>query len=342
MILVNKNKLAIYYGLMLVLFILIGVSSFFFNYFYNLRGEDLSIEKMVVSESNKMSYNVKQFDNAFFKTSSEETNYVMSLVDNINTYFNVSTAFSSPVEGEYSYFIKGYIIMHQGSEEVKKEIYSGEINKYKLEGSVINLSSNFDIDLDKIIAEYQNQVNNLGINVTSEIVYDINYNYAVFSNKLSKSIANSKTLKVEIPINDITNIKITEDKDDIRNEFSELNKDDNIVYVIVCLEFLGAIIIFILLIVLIVKRVNGQVSIYQDKLNKILDKYESDLVNLSELPDLTNYDVLFVNDFEDILETARKLKLPINYIEVIKKHEATFMVLQDNQVYVYKLNSKNA
>lgn len=342
MILVGKNKIALYYGLMVVLLVLIGVSSFFFNYFYNLKGEDLSIENMIVSESNKMSYNVKQFDNEFFKSSSEETNYVLSLVDNINTYFNVSTAFSSPVEGDYSYFIKGYIIMQQGTEEVKNEIYSSDISKYKIDGSVINLSSNFDIDLDKIITEYKNQINNLGITVTSKIVYDVTYNYTVISEKLGKNLANSKTLKLEIPISDITNIKVTENKDEMRNEFSELNRDDNQIYNIICLEFIGAIIIFILLIVLIVRRVNGQVSVYQDKLNKILDNYDKDLVYLKELPDLTKYDVIFVSEFDDILETARKLNLPINYIEVIEKHEATFMVLQDSQVYVYKLNSKNA
>ena len=89
MILVKNNKVNLYYGLMVVLLVLIGISSFFFNYFYNLRDEDLSIENMIINESNKMSYNVKLFDNEFFKSSSEETSYVLSLVDNINTYFNV-------------------------------------------------------------------------------------------------------------------------------------------------------------------------------------------------------------------------------------------------------------
>ena len=139
----KNNKVNLYYGLMVVLLVLIGISSFFFNYFYNLRDEDLSIENMIINESNKMSYNVKLFDNEFFKSSSEETSYVLSLVDNINTYFNVSTAFSSPVSGEYSYFVKGYIVMHQGDEEVKNEIYSSDVFKFNVDGSVINLSSNF-------------------------------------------------------------------------------------------------------------------------------------------------------------------------------------------------------
>lgn len=338
----KDNKTFLYYGLMVVLLVLIGVSSFFFNYFYNLRGEDLSIENMVISESNKMSYNVKNLDNEFFKSSSEDTSYVLSLVDYINTYYNISTAFSSPVSGEYSCFVKGYIVMHQNGEEVKNVIYDGDVARYTINGSVINLSNTFDIDLNSIYNEYQNQIKNLGINVQSEVRFDVIYNYQVFSEKLGKSIVNSRTLNVVIPISDITNIKISEDKDEMRNEFSELNQDDNAIYVVICLEFLGAIIIFILLIVLIVKRVNGSLSVYQDRLNKILDDYSSELVNLSELPDLTKYDVIFVQGFDDILEIARKLNLPINYIEVIEKHESTFMVLKDYQVYVYKLNSRNA
>ena len=63
----KNNKVNLYYGLMVVLLVLIGISSFFFNYFYNLRDEDLSIENMIINESNKMSYNVKLFDNEFFK-----------------------------------------------------------------------------------------------------------------------------------------------------------------------------------------------------------------------------------------------------------------------------------
>ena len=113
-------------------------------------------------------------------------------------------------------------------------------------------------------------------------------------------------------------------------------------YLIICLEFLGAIIIFILLIVLIVKRVNAQVSIYQEKLDKLLKKYGGYLINLKELPDLTEYDVLFVKSMDDLVEASEKTTTPISYIEVVEKYESTFMVLNKKKAYVYKLNSKNA
>lgn len=68
----KKNKVMLYYGLLVVLLILIGISSFFFNYFYNLRNEDLSLEDVSIREKNQMSYNVRLFDNEFFKSSMEE------------------------------------------------------------------------------------------------------------------------------------------------------------------------------------------------------------------------------------------------------------------------------
>ncbi len=337
----KKNKVALYYSLIVVLLVLIGISSFLFNYFYNLRGEDLSLEEMTINEANKMSYNVKLFDNEFFKSSDEETNYVLSLVDNINTYFNYSTVFSSPVVGEYSYYVKGSVIMEENGEKVSNEIYRGDTASYNVNGSVINLSSSFDIDLDAVVRAFREQVLNLNLNVDSVIRYDVVYSYKVYSDELAKSLVNSRTLSVVIPVKDITNITITEDAEVMRKEFSDLNLDDNKLYLAICLEFIGAILIFVLLIALLVRRINGQVSVYEDALEKLLNKYDSHLVYLKELPDLADYNVLFVEEMEDLLATSKKTKTPISYIEVVDKHEATFMVLLDKQVYVYKFSSKN-
>lgn len=338
----KKNKVMLYYGLLVVLLILIGVSSFFFNYFYGLRNEDLSLEDVSIKEKNQMSYNVKLFDNEFFKSSVEEKNYVLSLVDNLNAYFNYSVTFSNPVEGEYSYYVVGNIVMEQNGEKVKNEIYRSDISKFEANGKVINLSENFDVDLDQIIQKYNDQVNNLKIDVNAEVEYDVIINYSFFSEHISKSIVNGKTLSYYIPIKDITNITYTDDDVFERREYSELNFEDNKIYIVICLEFVGAIIIFILLMVLIVKRVNGQVSVYQEKLDKILSKHDDQIVHLKDLPDLSKYDVLFVEHFGDLLDASKNINTPINYYEVIKKHEATFIVLDKKTAYVYKLSSKNA
>lgn len=337
----KKNKVILYYSLLVVLLILIGISSFFFNYFYNLRNEDLSLEDISIKEKNQMSYNVKLFDNDFFKSSIEEKNYVLSLIDNLNAYFNYSVTFSNTVEGEYSYYVIGSIVMEQNGEKVKSEIYRSDINKFETNGKVINLSESFDIDVDQIIKNYNNQVNDLNIAVDAKIEYDVIINYSVFSEHISKSIVNGKTLSYYVPIKDITNITYTEDNVEERRDYSDLNFEDNKIYLVICLEFVGAIVIFILLIVLIVKRVNGQASVYQEKLEKILNKHDDKIVHLKDLPDLCTYNVLFVEHFGDLLDAAYNINTPINYYEIVKKHQAIFIVLDKNTAYVYKLSSKN-
>lgn len=336
-----KNNKVTYYILIVLLLILIGVSSFFLIYFYNLRGQDLSIEEISISESNKMSYNVKLKDNKYYKSNIEGDTFVISLIDNINTYFNYSVAFSSSITGEYSYYIVGNAVYEYNGEKVKNEIYKSDISKYEITGNVINLSNSFDINLDEIIGDYNGFKNDYGINTTGYIEYVVYINYSVFSEQISKSMMNSKEFFIKIPCEDITHITITEDEVVNRKDFSELNYDDNKLYLIVSLEFMGAIIIFILLIVLIIKRLGKRETVYDYELRLLLKKYDEMIVSIKDLPDLTNYEIFFVDTFEELVDAANNLVLPINFVEVIDKKESTFIVLHEAIAYVYKLSSKS-
>ena len=338
----KNNKVGLYYAIMIVLLVLISVSAFFFNYFFDMRNEDLSLENKNITESNKMGYNVKSFDDDFVKTNQDDNNYVFSLIDNIDTYFNVTTSFSSPVEGQYSYFVTGYVNLKQGEEILKNEVYKSDENKFLLNGSAINISDSFDVDVDNVMTSFKGQINNLSSDAIGSIEYDVTYNYSVYSDSLGKTLANSKTLTIDIPISAMTNISVTKDDETTKTDYSDVNHDDNKIYLIICLEFLGAIIIFVLLIVLIVKRINGQVSSYEAKLDKVLKKYEKHLIHLKEIPDLTTYSILFVESIDDLKEVSDRVNSPISYIEIVEKCESTFMVIEKSKAYVYKLNNKSA
>lgn len=329
----KNNKVVLYYGLMIVLLVLIGLSTFFFNYFYNMRNDDLSLEKIKIEEENRMGYNIKLFDNDYFKTNEDDTSYLFDKIDYVDANFNISTIFEEPVEGDYNYIIHGYLV----TDDDKSEFYTGEFNRYKINGSVINLTNSFNIDVDTIEKNYHDVI----VPDKTSILYEVTFSYAVFSNKLSKSLTNEKVLTINIPVKQISDITLTEDKDEVTENYSELKHANDSVYVVICLEFLGAIIIFILLIVLIVKRINGQDNLYQELLNRILDTYHDYIIYLKNLPNLDDYDVLFVRDMRDLLEMARKTKNPISFIEVIEKSEASFIVFDKSKAYVYKLSKKN-
>lgn len=337
----RKTKSVLYYALLVVLLILMGISIFFFIYFNNLRGTDLSLEDLDIITSSQIKYNVKVKDDLFYKSDNETETFVTNMIENVNAYFNISSAFSSRVNGDYSYFITGSVVMGEGNDKVVNEIYKSDINKFKVDGNVINISTNFDINVNEVIKNYHTFALNNNVTSDAYIEYKVTYNFAIFSNKISKSVVDKEDYYIRIPIKDITRIYTNGNESVTTHEFSELNKDDDKLYVIISLEFLGAVLVFILLIALIIKRLMGRETIYEYEIRHILEKFKESIVFLKELPDLSGYKVLFTSSFEDMLDASYTIHSPINYYEVVENKQSTFLVFDGNVVYVYKIDSKN-
>ena len=64
-------------------------------------------------------------------------------------------------------------------------------------------------------------------------------------------------------------------------------------------------------------------------------------MHIKELPDLKKYNVMFVDNFKDLVDASNTLKLPINYVDVIMGHVGTFIILSKKTAYVYKLSEKD-
>ena len=59
------------------------------------------------------------------------------------------------------------------------------------------------------------------------------------------------------------------------------------------------------------------------------------------MPDFDNIDVLFVDEFDDLLDAVYVTDKPINYYEVIKDKEAIFVLFNDFKAYVYNVSIRN-
>lgn len=337
-----KNNRKVLYTLLIIVFlILIGISSFFAYYFYNLKDTSISLDEVIVNEKSLMSYNVKLKDNKYYQSISDNNTYMISLIDNITAYFNYSTTFTDSIDGEYSYYIVGKVQSTSNGNNVDSEIYKSEIYKYEISGNVINISNTFNIDLDKILDEYKEFLNTHGINANSSVYYEVHLNYSVFSDKINKTITNEKVLSIGIPNSDITRINIPEEDKVERKEFSEITDKDNEIYVLIMIEFLGVILLNVLIIIILVRKLSRVVSIYDHDLEKILKEYDEYIVHIKDLPDLSKKEVLFVDSFDDLVDASITLHNPINFIEIIKGKDATFMVFNGRYVYVYKFDIKN-
>lgn len=320
----KKNRTILYYNLIFILVILIGISSFFLAYFYNLIDEDLRMQDVSVVENSEMNFSVKEKGKDVF--SHNKDTYNLSEIDTINTYFNYSITFSEEVTGSYSYNIVGF--KEVNGEDI--EVYKSDNYQYEVTGHIINLSSSFDIK-------------NLETNIvgSSNLKYVVKISYSLFNDYLGRSFVSSDSLNISIPNMEETTIKTSEKVSNKKIVFSETKDDDNELYLVITLEFLGAIIMFILLILLILRTINKENDPYQMTIDHILKKYEKQIVTLKSVPDLAKMDVLFVSDFKDLVDASYNLDQVINYTEVIKNKAAIFVVFNKHIAYVYKLTRQH-
>lgn len=59
----------------------------------------------------------------------------------------------------------------------------------------------------------------------------------------------------------------------------------------------------------------------------------------STFPILENYNILKINNFNELIDVRDNLRLPIMYYEVVKHEKAHFYILHENNLYLYTLKN---
>lgn len=323
----KSRKVVIYYCFIVVLIILIGISSFFFTYFLNLRSSDIKLRDLKVNESSKMSFNVKEKGHDDF-TYNKDT-YDINNVESILEYFNYTLTTSNDIYGDYSYYIVGYLVNNGNI----KEIYKSDKTRGEVTGRVINISSTYDNHISQLLNILKSQ-NNLSDSAVIRYVVKINYN--LFSDYVNKTIIESRELTLDIPISDVSKLEKSKDLN-IENRIVSNNIKNDELYLVIALEFMGALIMFILIILLILRRINKERDVYHTTLDNIFRRYGNEIVRISELPNLSDIEVLFVQDFDDLLNASGYLREVINYNEVVVNQVTVFIVYNNHKAYCYKV-----
>ncbi len=83
-------------------------------------------------------------------------------------------------------------------------------------------------------------------------------------------------------------------------------------------------------------------DIYKHKLNKITSTYDGVIVNVKNMPDLSDLNVIMVTSFEELIDAHSEVRMPINFYESKKKKESYFILINGGQAYVYRFNLKEA
>ena len=341
----KANRKVLYSILLICLIVLAAVSGFFLYYFYKMRNDNLSFNKIDIQENSSMSYSVLTDDSTFYVSSASNKKYVVDDIKDIKTFFNYVVTFSSDISMDYSYTIEGKIVGNtKGTDDrvLEKKLFKNTPEVKKVNGKILNISDSFSIDVHSYIDAKNGFVDKYKIDLDSYIEYDIMITYSYTSNTINKTKTEKKELSIVVPISEATTIpKTTPNGTNTHSEYSSLTERDKGTYLAICLELLGSIILFVLTAILVLKRILAKETMYKKDLNNLLKKYDKVIVKLKNLPDFDNIDVLFVDSFDDLLDAVYVTDKPINYYEVIKDKEAIFVLFNDFKAYVYNVSIRN-
>lgn len=323
-----------------ILLILIAICSYFAIYFYDVYRSDLGITELKYTEKGSISYNVLLNDGKYYNGASSSKNFITEGMEQVNAYFNYNLAFDSEVNGSYSYKVKGNI--YNNDKETNKSynnilLENNDKTTYEVRGNVINISKEFNIDILKALEEYKRNKELYEKSLSSVLIYDVVIDYEVYNYNIDKTVKDTVILSINIPLSEyISDITTTKDINKTRFELSDFEIGKDINTLLICLEFVGAIITFLLLISILLNKYNAGEPRYYKNLNMILRRYNESIISTT-LPKLSDKDIILVPDFDSLETVAYRINKPITFTEVKKGKESIFTVIGDKEAYVFRL-----
>ena len=274
--------------------------------------------------------------------------YTTDLVDKINLDFNVDSTFSSGVNGYYKYNIEGVLVAY--TDDITDSLYS---KKYILLGDIVNplnSSGNFvsiEQDIDILFDKYEEDLKKIGeeYNTLVNGYFEVRFN-AIESlnfNEINETKELKNQIKVIIPLTyDKFRINVIDDKKKI-DSYYDFSKRQPVNFV---LMILGAIslslaISFLSLIIRDIVFSYSDGNRYNKKLKEILNKYGDIIINVKKFYNKKKYNLIYVSSFDELMDVYEKVGNPISFREIKKNKEAIFLLMEDDNAWIYRMNKEN-
>lgn len=297
-------------------------------------------------ESSKVDYKVllkdnTQYDKKYFKNNSQPKIYISSLIQNIDTNFDYEFSINekSNIEFEYNIIAK-LVILNIDSTKV---FYDDEIElignkKVKLTNEKkLNIHENIMLDFDY----YNNLANSFrqkyGLNTNSYIEIILNVKGKNLDDIFDLNDKYKRSIKIPLSQQEV-DIQIADDNASTVHKVITKNKllvSNRLCISIGLISLVIAIICFVKMINMFMKVYSPKNTKYDKYIKKILKEYDRLIVNTTTAPDITNYRIVRIKCFAELLDVHDNLNLPIRYYVITEHHKSIFYVTHNNEVYVY-------
>lgn len=298
-------------------------------------------EKVVVDDVVKLKEN-NYYKDDYLKNQSK---YITTLIDSISLEYSYDLSMSNEIDYDVYYYVDAVLSIYEvdypenvlWSEKdslVEKKLYkNGDISYLKLDEVI-------DIDYNKYNQLVKDFVKDYVLITDATLKIDFHVIMDCKDDKYSDNYDRDKVISVEIPMNEQT-ISIVKSYNNLENE--PLTVSNN-VFNIFSLVYLVFGIIFLVFDVVFLYRLFVQLrdaalkrSPYQKTLDKILRTYDQIIVTAKTIPKYDGLNVIEVDTFDELLDAQEELRIPIVYFETKENQESIFIIINDNNAWVYYL-----
>lgn len=312
--------------------------------------------KITYNETTDVSYDVYLKENSFFDTPflskdylSQNDRYIITqLIDYIDMKFNYNISFDSEVSGDYYYYLKAVVEANKTNEETgnywEKEyvLFEGDKTHFSNE-KYYSISPNVKINYqeynDRIYEIMKDSNLNMDGNLTIYLVNETTIDSREFT---EKKVINSEA-KVVMPLTK-SSIQLDIDTDAASKTDTLVEtfkvKSSKYTVCVICLVICGLGILGLIRFIIHYIKVDRKKYQFELKLKKILNTYDSIIVNVNALPDLNEFKVINVESFEELVDAHGEVRMPINYFKRDDDRHI-FILINNDVLWLYALDRKN-
>lgn len=343
---VRKNKIISLVCLISVLFII--SLSFCLIYFNNNKESYIKYD-----EDSSIDYKVYLKENEFFnnKYLESENQYIASLIDYIYSEFNYNLEFEkSSIDFNYSYRIEATVNVKENNSN--KSLYTQtktlleKKNIFANSSNTLTINENVDIDYNTYNNLIRKFINIYGLDeINSYLLVNMYVDVESNCTDLDETNKNESVMTLNIPLTtktvgiDISN-NLVNSKDNII--ICNDNNPFNIIFLV--LSTLTAVTTLGLVIYLLkyIDKTRSADSKYEIELKKILYNYHSYIQEVNNTIDLSQYQLIDVKTFNDMLEIRDTENKPILMTGNKEKRTTYFFIpTNTNLLYIYRLKINN-
>ena len=302
------------------------------------------IEKSVCyKEDNNVSYKVFLKENNYFDSNylEEGKTYIASLIDYINIDYTYKLDFTEEVSGSYKYFLRATVKANKPNNEEgtywsKDYNLKDEVTREFEDTRAVVITDSENIDYatyNKILSDFKKDYD---LDTDGELEIALVVETFVNNDSFKKKIPSKLSLSIPL-LEKAVNANISKNVVDNANCIVSKLPKDKMLYTIIKTIGIFVILLSIVLAIgsVIRYRIFSRNNEFELQLNRLLTNHDSIIASVEELPDISDYNVVDVVSFNELLDVYNEVRMPINYCRV-GKVKAIFLIINDNMAWKYE------